>query len=111
MLVKQKSFIIGKVEGCSGSVIQNFGCDQEGRLSWEIRVEEVGFEVFPKRCDSGTVSYLEGERVPKNWGIVTEGIREVFDSSVNSTVESGGMKKPEFGGASPCISGSGVGVN
>ena len=54
--------------------------DQEGRkLSWETRVEEVGLEVFPKRCDRGTVSYLEGERVPKNWGIVTEGIREVFD--------------------------------
>ena len=54
--------------------------DQEGRkLSLETIVEQEGFEVFPKRCDRGTVSYLEGERVPKNWGIVTERIREVFD--------------------------------
>ena len=59
---------------------QNCGCDQEGRrLSWEIRVEEVGFEVFPKRCNRGTVSYMKGERVPKDRGIVTEGIREVLD--------------------------------
>ena len=35
-------------------------------------------EVFPKRCNRGTVSYLEGERVSKNWGIGTERIREVF---------------------------------
>ena len=49
------------------------GWDREGRrLSWEARVEKVGFEVFPERCDRGTVSYLEGERVPKNWGIVTK---------------------------------------
>ena len=54
--------------------------------------------MFPKRCDRGTVSYLEGERVPKNWGIVTEGIREVFDGFVNSTIESGGMKVLKFGG-------------
>ena len=50
--------------GASRSVIQDCGCDREGRrLSWETRVEEVGFEVFPKRCDRGTVSYLKGERV------------------------------------------------
>ena len=67
--------------------------------------------MFPKRCDRGTVSYLEGERVPKNWGIVTERIREVFDGFMNSMVESGGMKELEFGGASPCISGTGVGVD
>ena len=30
---------------------------------------------------------------------------------MNSTVESGGMKELEFGGASPCISGRGVGAN
>ena len=78
MLVKQTSFIIGRGEGHLGSVVQNFGCDQEGRrLSWETRVEEVGFEVCPKRYNRGTVSYLEGERVPKNWDIVTERIREV----------------------------------
>ena len=71
---------MGRVEGHSGSVIQNFGCDQEGRkLSWETRVEEVAFEVFPKRCNRGTVFHMKGERVPKNWGIVTEGIRGVFD--------------------------------
>ena len=79
-LVKQTSFIIGRVEGRSGSIVQNCGCDQEGRRqSWETSVEELDFKVFPKRCDRGTVSYLEGERVPKNWDIVTERIREVFD--------------------------------
>ena len=49
------------------------------KLSWETRVEEVGFEVLPKRCNRGTVSYMKGEGVPKDWGIVTEGIREMFD--------------------------------
>ena len=49
------------------------------KLSWETRAEEVGFEVFSKRCDRGTVSYMKGERVPKDRGIVTEGIKEVFD--------------------------------
>ena len=47
--------------------------------SWETGVEEVGFEVFPERCDRGAISYLEGERVPKNWGKVNETIRKVFD--------------------------------
>ena len=75
-----KIIIIGRVEGRSRSVIQDCGCDQEGRkLSWETRVEEVGFEVLPKRCNRGTVSYMKGERVSKDWGIVTEGIRKVFD--------------------------------
>ena len=56
------------------------GYDQEGRiLSWDTGVEDVGFEVFPERCDRGAISYLEGERVPKNWGIVSERIRKVFD--------------------------------
>ena len=32
------------------------------------------FKVFPEGCDRGTVSYLERERVPRNWGIVTERI-------------------------------------
>ena len=36
------------------------------KLSWETRIEEVGFEVFPERCDRWAISYLEGERVPKN---------------------------------------------
>ena len=31
-------------------------------------MKEVGFEVFPGRCDRGAISYLEGERVPKNRG-------------------------------------------
>ena len=35
--------------------------------------------MFPNRCNRGTVSNLKGERVPKNWGLVTEGIGEVFD--------------------------------
>ena len=34
--------------------------------------------MFPERCDRGTISYLEVEGVPKNWGIVTERIRKVF---------------------------------
>ena len=42
------------------------------RLSWETGIEKVGFEVFPDRCDRGTVSYLE------NWGVVTKRIRKVF---------------------------------
>ena len=75
-----KIIIIGRVKGRSGLVIQDCRCDQEGRkLSWETRAEEVGFEVLPKRCNTGTVSYMKGERVPKDRGIVTEGIREVFD--------------------------------
>ena len=55
------------------SVIRSYGCDQEGsKLSWETGIKEVGFEVFPERCNRGAISYLEGERVPKNWGVVTE---------------------------------------
>ena len=34
--------------------------------------------MLPKRCIRGTVSYMKGERVPKDWGIMTEGIREVL---------------------------------
>ena len=72
--------MIGRVEGCSRSVIQDYGCDQQGRkLSWETTAEEVGFEVLPKRCNRGTVSYMKGDIVPKDRGIVTEGIRKVFD--------------------------------
>ena len=55
---------MGRVEGCSRSVIQDCGSDQEGRkLSLETRVEEVGFEVLPKRCNRETVSYMK-ETVP-----------------------------------------------
>ena len=46
---------------------------REGRLSWETRAEEVSFEVLPKRCNRGTISYMERKRVPKGRGIVTEG--------------------------------------
>ena len=49
------------------------------KLSWETRAEEVDFEMFPKRCNRGTVSYMKGERIPDDWGIVTEGFRKVFD--------------------------------
>ena len=52
---------------------------REGRLSWEARAEEVSFEVLPKRCNRGTISYMERKRVPKGRGIVTEGIRKVFN--------------------------------
>ena len=67
-----------RVKGSLRSVILSCECDQEGRrLSWETGIKEVGFEVFPERCDRGAISYLEG--VPKNWGVVTERIRKVFD--------------------------------
>ena len=54
---------------------------REEKLSWEARAEEVGFEVLPKRCNRGSVSYMKGEIVPKDRGIVTEGIRKVFIST------------------------------
>ena len=64
-----------RVKGLSRSVIQDCGCDKEGRkLSWETRTEDVGFKLLPKRCNRGTVSYMKGEIVPNDWGIVTEGI-------------------------------------
>ena len=44
---------------------------REGKLSWEARAEEVSFEVLPKRCNRGSISYMERERVPKGRGIVT----------------------------------------
>ena len=34
--------------------------------------------MFPERCDRGAISYLEGEGVPENWGIVTERIGEMI---------------------------------
>ena len=45
--------------------------------------------MFPGRCDRGAISYLEGEGVPENWGIVTERIGEKFDLFMNHTVKSG----------------------
>ena len=35
--------------------------------------------MFHERCDRGAISYLEGEGVAKNQGIVTERIGEKFD--------------------------------
>ena len=52
---------------------------REEKLTLEARTEEVSFEVLPKRCNRETSSYMKGERVPKDRGIVTEGIREVFN--------------------------------
>ena len=52
---------------------------REGKLSWEARTEGVSFEVLPKRCNRGTISYMERERLPKGRRIVTEGIRKVFN--------------------------------
>ena len=39
----------------------------------------MSFEVLPKRCNRGTISYMKIERVPKDRGIVTEGIGKVFN--------------------------------
>ena len=47
---------------------------REEKLSWEARAEEVSFKVLPKRCNRGTISYMERERVPKGRGIVTKGV-------------------------------------
>ena len=33
--------------------------------------------MFPEGCDRGTISCLEGERVPKNWDIVTKNLKSV----------------------------------
>ena len=52
---------------------------REGKLSWEARAEKVSFEVLPKRCNRRTISYMERKEVPKDRGIVTEGIRKVFN--------------------------------
>ena len=50
---------------------------REEKLSWEARAEEMSFEVLPKRCNRGTISYME--RVPKGRGILPEGITKVFN--------------------------------
>ena len=39
----------------------------------------MGLKVFPERCYRRAISYLEGEGVPKNWGIMTQRISKVFD--------------------------------
>ena len=48
------------------------------RLGGETTVKQVSFQVFPEGCDRGTGFYLERERVPKNWGMMTERIQKVF---------------------------------
>ena len=52
-----------------------------------------------------------GFKVLKDRGIVTEEIRKMFDSFVNSIIESGDLKELEFGGSSPCISRRGIRVD
>ena len=52
---------------------------REGRQSWEARAEEGSFEVLPKRCNRGTISYMEMERVPQDRGIMTKGVRKMFN--------------------------------
>ena len=72
-------FVIRIVEGQSGSVIRSYECDQNGRrLGGEPGVKQVSFQVGPEGCDRGNISYMEGESVSKNRGIVTERIRKVF---------------------------------
>ena len=44
----------------------------------ETEVKQLSYQVFPEGCDRGTISYLEGERVPKKRGIMTERIQKVF---------------------------------
>ena len=59
--------------------------DQVGKLELKRWV----FRCFQKDATEGKFSYLEGERVSKNWGIVTERIRKMFDLFVNSMVKVG----------------------
>ena len=74
-------------------MVRSFVCDLKGRKRiWETGVEQVGFEVFPEGCDRGAISYLEDEGVPKNRGNVTERIRKVYISFMNSTVKSKGYE-------------------
>ena len=37
------------------------------------------FEMFPEGWDRGAISYLEGGGFRKNWSIVAERIRDMFD--------------------------------
>ena len=69
------ALVIRIVERRSRSVIRSNRYDQKGRrLSGETGVKQANFQVFSEGCDSGIISYLEGEGVPKNRGIVTERI-------------------------------------
>ena len=84
---------------------------REERLSWEARAKEVSFKVFLKRCNRGTISYMEREGVLKGRGIVTEGVGKVFHRFVNSVIKGGGLKELQFRGTSPCVSGGRVEVD
>ena len=54
-------------------------CDQKGRgPSGETEAKQVTFQVFPEGCDRQAISYLEGERNPKNRGIMTERAFKMF---------------------------------
>ena len=55
---------------------------------------------------------MERERVPKNWGIVTERIQKVFVGFVDCAIKGGDVKELNmFRAAASCVSGGGVGVN
>ena len=58
-----------------------YGCDQMGReLSGLTGVTQVSFQVLPKGSNRQAISYLEGEIVPKNRGIMTDRIQtSMFD--------------------------------
>ena len=47
----------------------------------------MGFELFPERCDKGTVSYLEGERVPKSSKRKKETVSNLDKNSTRQTEE------------------------
>ena len=63
----------------------------------------MSFEMFPGGCDRATVSYLERERVPKNWGIVTERIRKVFVLFVECAIKGGDVKELKLRDVASCI--------
>ena len=54
------------------------GVTQGKETRWGTGVKRVSFQVFPEGCDRGTVSYLEGGRVPKSRSIVAERIEKCF---------------------------------
>ena len=74
-----KIIILGKSRGIQGRQSRIVGVTgREEKLSWEAGAEEVSFKVLPKRCNRGTISYMERERVPKGRDIVTKGVRKLF---------------------------------
>ena len=70
-----KIVIIRRVEGRQGQKSEIAGVTKrEGNLVAKLELKR-----WVWRCYRGAISYLEGERVPKNRGIVTERIGEKFD--------------------------------